>query len=324
MLRARLFREEHEPQEVSEADWEKLPKNPANLLWVDLESPTDDDLKRVAQIIELDPRAAAILRDPQKRPLVRVYKDHFVVTAVTAALLKDSPLQRIERIEVDLLVARKLLVSVHEEPLPFADELSERTATNPKLGAFDASSLLYVVIDTLLDHFSQLLDTVEEQAERLEDRLLMDTASSRLRDVGSLKRRVRLLRRVLSPHQESLTTLISPDSPLCFLEETDPEPFRELAVRVDALLLRLDHIREIVGGAYDLYISNMSHRTNQQLKVLTYLSAVLLPMTVISGLFGTNFKLAEYDASQPFYVMLAGMAILAVLMVLFFRWKRWL
>jgi magnesium transporter len=68
----------------------------------------------------------------------------------------------------------------------------------------------------------------------------------------------------------------------------------------------------------------MSHRTNQRLKVLTYLSAVLLPMTVISGLFGTNFKLAEYDASQPFYVMLAGMAILAVLMVLFFRWKRWL
>jgi Mg2+ and Co2+ transporter CorA len=242
MLRARLFREEHEPQEVSEADWEKLPKDPANLLWVDLESPTDDDLKRVAQIIELDPRAAAILRDPQKRPLVRVYKDHFVVTAVTAALLQDSPLQRIERIEVDLLVARKLLVSVHKEPLPFADELSERTATNPKLGAFDASSLLYVVIDTLLDHFSQLLDTVEEQAERLEDRLLMDTASSRLRDVGLLKRRVRLLRRVLSPHQESLTTLISPDSPLCFLEETDPEPFRELAVRHDAQGRRLEQI----------------------------------------------------------------------------------
>ena len=324
MLRARLFREQREPVEATEANWAELRQDDANLLWLDLESPTEDDLKRVAEVVELDPRAAAILREPQDRPLVRVYKDHLLVTAVTAAPTNGASLQRIERIEVDLLVARNLLVSVHRQPLPFADELSERTATNPELGRFDATSLLYVVLDTLLDHFSRLLDKVEEQAERLEERLLQDPGSSRLREVGLLKRRVRLLRRVLSPHQESVSTLVSPDSPISFLEAAEVEPFRELIIRIDALLVRLDHIREIVGGSYDLYISNMSHRTNQQLKVLTYLSAVLLPMTVISGLFGTNFKLPEYDATEPFYLMLAGMALLSTFMILFFRWKRWL
>jgi magnesium transporter len=68
----------------------------------------------------------------------------------------------------------------------------------------------------------------------------------------------------------------------------------------------------------------MSYQTNQQLKVLTFLSAVLMPMTLVVGLFGTNFKLAEYDAPEPFYLMLAGMGALAVGMLLYFHYRRWL
>jgi len=64
--------------------------------------------------------------------------------------------------------------------------------------------------------------------------------------------------------------------------------------------------------------------TGEQLKVLTFLSAVLLPMTLIVGMFGTNFKLAEYDAVEPFYVMLGSMVLLAIGMLWFFRAKRWL
>ena len=86
----------------------------------------------------------------------------------------------------------------------------------------------------------------------------------------------------------------------------------------------MEHVGDLATGSYNLYLSNISHRTNQQLRVLTFLSAVLLPMTVISGIFGTNFALAEYQAWQPFYVMLAGMALITAGLLYFFRRRRWL
>jgi magnesium transporter len=83
-------------------------------------------------------------------------------------------------------------------------------------------------------------------------------------------------------------------------------------------------VGDVATSAYDLYLSNMSYQTNQQLKVLTFLSAVLMPMTLIVGLFGTNFTLVEYDAPEPFYVMLVGMGSLAAGMLLYFRYRHWL
>jgi magnesium transporter len=79
-----------------------------------------------------------------------------------------------------------------------------------------------------------------------------------------------------------------------------------------------------VTASYNLYISNITFRTNQELRVLTFLSAILLPMTVITGVFGTNFKMAEYEFFEGFYVMLAGMVLGTVGMLSFFKWRRWL
>jgi magnesium transporter len=107
--------------------------------------------------------------------------------------------------------------------------------------------------------------------------------------------------------------------------------FRDLQSHLAGNIQRLDHMRDALTGSYNLYISNMSfrlsdlsYRTNEQLKVLTFLSAVLLPMTVITGLFGTNFALSEYGSWQPFYLMLAGMAVMSVGLLVFLRWRRWL
>jgi len=100
--------------------------------------------------------------------------------------------------------------------------------------------------------------------------------------------------------------------------------FRDLIQHVDNLLERLEHARDTVTGSYNLYISNISYRTNQELRVLTFLSAILLPMTVITGIFGTNFKMGEYEFFEGFYAMMIGMAITTVGMLVYFRRRGWL
>jgi magnesium transporter len=323
MIQTLLFRESKEPTSVEPEAWPSLSEDDANLLWVDLEDPSKAEVARVAQEFGFDPRGVAIVEQSNRRPLVRVYRDHFLVTVQSVAV-EGHPAPRIEVLEVDSFVARNVLVTIHKRPLPFADELSARTATNPQLFSFSGPHLLHILLDALLDEYSRELDELEGWSEQLEDRLLRARGRRALEEVAQTKRQIRVLRRVLAPHSTALSTLIAPDSPMQAMEGVDIEPFRDLLFRLDGLLQRLDHARDVASASYDLYMSNMSFRTNQQLKVLTFLSAVLLPMTVLVGLFGTNFKLAEYDAWEPFYVMLAGMALIAAAMLLYFWRKRWL
>jgi magnesium transporter len=153
--------------------------------------------------------------------------------------------------------------------------------------------------------------------------LLREPGRRALDDAILLTRHVQTLRRLVSPHCEALATLLAAD--VAWLQPAAMETnFRDLLAQLRGLVDHLDHTRDMVTGGYTLYISNVSFRTNEQLKVLAVLSAILLPTTLITGLFGTNFKLAEYDAWQPFYVMLVGMGAIAWGMLVFFRWRRWL
>jgi magnesium transporter len=293
---------------------------------VDMVDPPDEALAEVSAVFGIDPRAARITRRPSTRPLVRTFKDHFVVTAFSVDV-DESPVEAGKEpettvAEINAVVGHNFLLSVHDRPLPWLKELEERTATNPQLGSLDSSYLLYVLLDTLVGDYSREFDEVEDEVERLEEALLRDTGRGAFDQVMVMKRHIHTVRRIVGPHRSAFGVLAAPDSPV-------PQPqveayFRDLIQHLDNLLERLEHARDNVTGSYNLYISNVSYRTNQELRVLTFLSAVLLPMTVITGVFGTNFKMAEYDFFEGFYAMLIGMALMTVIMLGFFKWRRWL
>ena len=308
---------------MSRESWDSTSRDSQSLLWIDLDDPTDEQIAAIAEDFGFDSRAVASVKRAHGRPIVRVYRDHFVVT-VQAIYVDDNSALHVHPIEIDVIVGRNVIVCLHPGPLPFSEELKERTASNPHIGAFDSAYGLSLLLDSMLDDYSQKLDRIEAHIEALENRMVGSPGQRILRDVSQTRRYLQKLRRVLGPHREAFTMLTAPDSPINFLPDVDVQVFRDLVGRLDGLLLRLDHVRDIAASTYDLYLSNMSYQTNQQLKVLTLLSAILMPMTLIVGLFGTNFKLAEYETAEPFYVMLAGMAALAVGMLFYFRYRHWL
>jgi magnesium transporter len=323
VVHARLFRPNQRPTEVDGADWTELCRDTGNLLWVDLQAPSQEEFARIIGTFNIDPHAMELVRGVNRRPIVRAYDDHYLVTVLSFQVDEAQRSPRIRVVEVDLLVGRNFLVSLHKRPLPFAEELVERTASNPHRSRLDSAPLLYVFLDTLVAAYVRQLDQVERRVERLQLELLREPGRRALDEAILLTRHVQTLRRLVSPHCEAFATLLTVDSPW-LLPGTMETNLRDLLSQLRSLLERLDHTRDMVTGGYTLYISNVSFRTNEQLKVLTVLSAILLPTTLITGLFGTNFKLAEYDAWQPFYVMLVGMGVIAWGMLLFFRWRRWL
>ena len=321
MIRARIFREHQPPLEAAGDAWLELPREPDSILWLDLDSPTDAELANVQRALGIDACAAEIARRVSTRPSLRIFRTQYLVTARYVEV-DESARPQLATSDLDLVVGDTFVVSVHTRPVPFFDEISDRIAAFGQLGRFDPSYLLYVLLDALVVHFSRQLDEVEDQVERLEEEMLRDPGSRGLNDAIVMQRHVYGLRRLIAPHREPFAALVAPDSPVT--PENVEVYFRDIVAYHDSVVDRIDHVRDIVVGSYNLYISNISHRTNQELRVLTFLSAVLLPMTVITGVFGTNFKLSEYDAWEPFYVMLAGMALITVGMLAFFRWRGWL
>jgi magnesium transporter len=183
--------------------------------------------------------------------------------------------------------------------------------------------LLYVLLDTIVGHYAREFDEVEDRVERLEEQLLHQPGRAALDQATLMKRHVLTLRRLIAPHREAFGVLAAADIPLIRDAEVEVY-FRDLVDHLDEFIDRLDHARDVLTGAFNLYLSNISHRSNQELRVLTFLSAVLLPMTVITGLFGTNFALTEYQSWEPFYIMVVGMGVLAAGMLAYMRWRHWL
>lgn len=324
-VRTLLFRPDQRPVEVESscASWAALVADADNLIWIDAESPNNDDLAGIAQSFTIDARALDIRERVSRRAMVRVFRDHYLVRVIAIDVREDRELPRILTVEIDTVVGRNFLVSMHARPLPFAAALEERTVTNPYLGRFDASYLLCVLLDSLIGNYSTEFDEVEDRVERLEEQFLRDPSRKALDQATTMKRHILNLRHLIAPHREAFGILVAADIPM-IQEEHDDIYFRDLLLHLDSFLERLDHARDVLTGAYDLYISNISERTNQQLKVLTFLSSVLLPMTVVTGIFGTNFALTEYRSWEPFYLMLVGMGLMAVGMLAFFRWRDWL
>jgi magnesium transporter len=323
MIRAQVFRADRPPAAADAADWPALCADDANLLWVDAVAPDDAELSRVTEALAVDPRAVATTRRPDRRPTVRVYRGHSLVTGVAAEVHTPAGGEPVlDATPLDLFVGRNFLVSLHARPLPFLEELEERTATDPRVGRLDSSYLLYLLLDTLVDRYAREFGEVEDAVERLEEQLLRDPGREALNEAVRLKSHIYAFRRLVAPHRDAYTALVASDFPA--LARPVEGYFRDLLVQLGSLLDRMDHVRDLTTGSYNLYLSSISHRTNQQLRVLTFLSAVLLPMSVLSGIFGTNFALAEYGAWEPFYVMLAGMGVITVGLLVFFRRRRWL
>jgi magnesium transporter len=238
-VRTRLYRIDQGPSDADLANWPALCEDDENLLWVDLEDPDDRLLDEVVALLNVDPRAARIVRSTNGRPVVRTFRDHYAVTAYSVDVDETGQIPRMTVTEITAIAGRNYLLSVHNRPLPFLAELEERTAANPLLGRLDSSYLLYVLLDTLVGDYSREFEEVEDEVERLEERLLREPGRAALNDVMVMKRHIHTVRRILGPHRQAFGALVAPDSPV-------PAPqvesyFRDLVQHLDNLSERLEH-----------------------------------------------------------------------------------
>jgi magnesium transporter len=285
------------------------------LLWVDLEAPTSDELSLVRRALGLSEADAERLARVPQRPEAVVHGDAVEIAVVgLGARIEDDPVPLL------ILIGEGWGVTSHADPIPFLAEHREMIQDQREVGRLSSVEFLLEVLDWHLETAFDAAEALEREIDTLDDAALRGDADVVERLVA-MRRRVARFRRILYPHREVLAELARPS----FLP--DGEDRGEL---IDALVQRFDraqdaigNVREMLIGTFDVHMTRVAQRTNDVMRVLTLVSVVLLPSVVIAGVMGMNFRVGLFDQSDLFFVVIAGMAMLAAGTLVIARWRKW-
>lgn len=317
-----LFCDDEEPRE---ADLESLPplvQDDDNFAWIDLSDYQEQDLCGVAEVLDLHPAAIHTSLSQWQRPRLDVYGDQFFMTATVAHL--EGGNYKVNAGELDIFVARNFVVSAHKMPLPLWPRIMGRARQTPGLMQRHSAYLVYIILDELLEHYETLEEELQGEIEIKEERALTDTADDILEDLLRFKRYAFALSQLADQHREVFGAFLKPDFPFVGGDEM-PMYFRDLQNRLTRLLDDFAAVKDAVNGAFDIYVSHMTHRTNQIIKLLTVVSTVLLPTTVILAFFGTQFKsVSGVYSTNAFVLMVLIILVMTSGILLAFHRQGWL
>jgi magnesium transporter len=308
------------------ATLEKLPElvsKERNFVWVDLTGYTPEEMRAVAHVVGLHRIGVQAALALWQRPRLDLFDNHFFVTATIPAL--DPQAYRVEARRLSLFVGHNFLVSAHRAPLPFVKRAFARADKSPELLHNDSIFMLYILLDELVGYYEQLHAELINEIERMEERALRDTTDDFLEDLLRFKRYVFAVAQLADQHRQIFAAFLRPD--FSRVSKTGVEAhYRDLEDRLRKLGDDLLAAKDATNGVFDIYVSHMSHRTNNIVRVLTIVSTVLLPVSVILGFFGTsNLQNVPFLTSAGgFVLMVVSMLVVTVSTLYIFRRLGWL
>jgi magnesium transporter len=314
-----LFRADSVPHQVTLDALPEIVARDENFAWVDLSEYSEANLRTVAATLGLLPAGVRASLAPWQRPRIDVFTDQFFVATTVAH--PDPQTFRVRAGQLDLFVGRNFLVSAHKLPLPFSERVLARARQSPDLVQLDSVFMLYILLDELIAYYERLSEHVEDEIEQMEERALHDTSDDFLADLLHFKRYIFAVSRLAGQHRTVFAAFLRPD--FTFGSEEVKPYYRELEERFGRLLDILLPAKEAVNGAFDIYVSHVSHRTNQVMKVLTMVSTVLLPATIILGFFGTSFEGIPLYQPGGFVSMLVLLVLTTTTLLWAFRRRGW-
>jgi magnesium transporter len=260
-----------------------------------------------------------------QRPKLENYDDHlFIVMRVihSAAAVAGE--------QVSMYLGRSWVLTFEEIPEDAFDLVRERLRRGKgQIRSAGADYLAYSIVDAAVDHFFPVLETLGERIEALEEELVEDPDRRTLEKIHQLKRELLLIRRAAWPQREVISSLGRQESDLVHRETR--VFLRDCYDHTIQIMDIVETYRDLASGMMDLYLSSVSHRTNEVMKVLTVIASIFIPLTFIAGIYGMNFNTKASPLNMPelnwywgypaLWLVVIG---LAAGMIVYFRRKRWI
>ncbi len=266
--------------------------------WIDIKGLGGEETwHKLGQVFNLHPLALEDIVNVPQRPKVEEFEEQIVIIARMVTLKEDTHSFISE--QISLVLGKYYLMTVQEEPLyDCLDPIRKRIRTNKgtirKLGS---DHLAYSLIDAIIDGFFPVLEVYGELIEDLEDEVVAAPTHKTLDKIHKVKRDLLMLRRAIWPQRDAINCLIRDGNDLISNEVR--VYLRDCYDHTIQILDMVETYRELASSLMDIYLSSISNRMNEIMKILTIISSIFIPLTFIAGVYGMNFKSENSPWNMP-------------------------
>ncbi len=294
------------------------------LTWINLESLDSETVMDLSERFGWHPLDLEDVFSRRQRPKIDDYPEYLF--GVLHFPRYDKAIQRLNAAELDFFLGPDYLVTLPNVELLPVTRLFRRCEEDDDfrndLFAKGSGRLLYEVLDDLFDYCFPILDKIGYKLDSLEDDVFEGRSEDIVRDISNAKQEIISYRKIIKPERSTLRLLERHVER--FLPEELELYFDDIVDAAERIWDLLDNFKEVVEGLESTNESVISHRQNNILRILTVVSVVLLPLTLITGIFGMNVRFPGFETVTAWWAILGGMVALAAGLIAFFRRKRWL
>ncbi|KEF42295.1 MAG: magnesium transporter [Cyanobium sp. CACIAM 14] len=293
------------------------------ITWMNVNGVHDVSLiERLGECFDLHPMTMEDIVNTTQRPKVEEFPDYIFMVLKMIAFNEESQSIGIEHVSV--ILGKNFVISFLEDDGDVFDLVRERIrSAGGRIRWMKADYLAYSLMDAVVDHYFLAVERMGDIIEEVDDRLLEDPRPGDIGEIHGLKRGILSLRKAVWPIREEVGQIVKSESPL--LTPESRVFWRDLYDHCIQIIDLVETHRDILGGMHDTYLSILSHRMNEVMKVLTIISTIFIPLTFIAGVYGMNFKeMPELQWRGGYYSVWAVMILIATGLFLYFRRKNWL
>ena len=296
----------------------------SNVVWVDMEAPTVEDDKVLADVFHFHPLTIEDARETRNQPKVEAFPDYlfFIFQGVR---VDNTSAKNFVLKELDGYLGKNYVVTYHVENFRSIDLVKKQIRASPFTCSHGADYLLHQILDHLVDLYMPVVDDFDNSINRLEDRVLTVKSNNTeiLMEIMRLKRSVARLRRISTKQVQSFYRLAHGEFP--FISEKNLPFFRDVQDHLQRVSDLSESYRDLVSGLLDIHLSVIANRTNDVMKLLAVFSAIMLPLSLIAGIYGMNFdNMPEIHSRNGYYMTILTMFLIALVLGVYFWRKGWI
>jgi magnesium transporter len=291
--------------------------------WVNIEGLGNVELVgAIGEAFNIHPLVLEDILNTHQRPKLEEYDDYLYCVLKGISLAENG--FSVEYEQISMLILNDFVFTFKEKQ----DELFEpvRRRLRSSKGHFrsqGADYLAYVILDTIVDSYFTLQDSLDDIVDSVEEELLTEPTPKTLGTIQSVKRELIIIRRSISPLREMLNAILRSESPL--IEEKALIYFRDISDHVLRISESIESSRDMIAGLLDIYITTISNKMNEIMKVLTVFASIFIPLTFIAGIYGMNFEyMPELKWKWAYPALWVAFIAIPVILLVYFKKKKWL
>jgi magnesium transporter len=308
--------------EIGDVEELRALRDDRRVMWVDVQGLGDEaTMRAIGKIFGLHAVALENAVNVPQRAKTESYPEHQLIIARTPRVDREGV---VRTPQVCFVLGERYLLTFQERYFGFFD--SVRSRLQDGLGPMRSQPpdyLAYALIDAMVDRYYPVAQWLSDSLEELEDMVVENPHPDVLGRIHELRRQLVVLRRVGWPQREAISAMLRDQTP--FFSDHVKVYLRDTHDHIAQIVELIDSAREMASDMADAYLSNVSHRTNEIMKVLTLMASIFIPLTFLAGIYGMNFEnMPELSSRNGYFIALGVMAVLAVSMAGYFKRRGWI